>query len=275
MSNVKVFKEFIKRVTPEPAWVGLKQLRQLYSIRNFQARIEHHKYHGFPLSVTVADGVGEGWYGQDWDPLPELELLSKHRLREGARVFDLGAHQSVVALILGRIVGLSGQVISLEASKRDAEIGLKNVQLNSPCNVTVIHGAIAEKSGEVDFSLDGHVSNTKTKAGRIRVRAYTIDELSHLYGPPDVLFMDVEGYEGHALQGARQTLDRCPDCFVEVHVGKGLENFGGTVQEIMSFFPKADYDLFINPEDGKVFQPFVLDSPIVKSRFFLVALARN
>ena len=60
-----------------------------------------------------------------------------------------------------------------------------------------------------------------------------------------------------------------------MHVGKGLEFFGGTVDQILSFFPAGEYDLFANPEDGKAFEPLVQGSPVLTNRFFLVALARN
>jgi hypothetical protein len=41
---------------------------------------------------------------------------------------------------------------------------------------------------------------------------------------PDILFIDVEGFEVHALKGATHTLQGRPDCFIEVHVGCGLRN---------------------------------------------------
>ena len=101
-------------------------------------------------------------------------------------------------------------MIGLEAAQWDAGVGRRNVELNQPNSVTVVHGAIADKSGEMDFSLDGHVSDDQRKAGRVRVRAYTIDELAELYGPPDVVFIDVEGYEGKALKARRKPCANAP-----------------------------------------------------------------
>jgi len=45
---------------------------------------------------------------------------------------------------------------------------------------------------------------------------------------PNVLFIDIEGYEIPALLGATETFCTTPDSFVEVHAGVGLERFRGT-----------------------------------------------
>ena len=109
MAAAQALKQFVRRITPEPIWVTVKKLRRDYGSSHFPARVEKHTYQGYPLSVYVADGLGERWYGRDWEPLPELDLLSQHRLKPGATVFDLGAHQFVVAQILGKIVGPAGR----------------------------------------------------------------------------------------------------------------------------------------------------------------------
>jgi hypothetical protein len=79
----------------------------------------------------------------------------------------------------------------------------------------------------------------------------TIDELSDTYGPPNVLFVDVDGFEVSVLQGARKTLMQYPDCFVEVHVGAGLEEQGGTLADVLSFFSAQEYCLFVASEQDR------------------------
>ncbi|MSU36865.1 MAG: hypothetical protein EXS36_17560 [Pedosphaera sp.] len=79
-------------------------------VRNYPRRVVSHTYAGIPLKVELADGMGEGWYDHDWETLPELDVLGRGRLKPGARVFDFGAHQGVVGMILGHRVGPRGQV---------------------------------------------------------------------------------------------------------------------------------------------------------------------
>jgi hypothetical protein len=125
--------------------------------------------------------------------------------------------------------------------------------------------------------LNGQVDDGRGGWGKVELPARTIDDLAQDFGPPDILFIDVEGFECHALRGAKQTIGSRPDCFVEVHVGAGLETFGGSVDEVLSFFPHDSYDLFLAAQDVNdgQFEAFRPDSALLKDRFFLVATRRK
>ena len=55
---------------------------------------------------------------------PELSFLAQHRLRPGATVFDCGAHQCVIAMVMAKFVGATGKVIAVEASPLNYETAL-------------------------------------------------------------------------------------------------------------------------------------------------------
>jgi FkbM family methyltransferase len=218
-----------------------------------------------------------GWYDHEWPELREIELLRKHRLKPGALVFDLGAHQGVVALILARIVGPAGKVIAVEASRHNADAARKNVKLNGAEQCTVLNAAVSNVPGTLSFSLglNGKADDGTGEWGRVEVEACTIDGLAKRCGTPDLLFIDVEGYECRALQGAQQTLHTRPDAFGEVHLGKGLEQFGGSAEQVFGFFPPAHYDLFISENDQEPFRPLLDRSQHPQQRFFLIAIGRS
>src|ERR1044072_9784111 len=73
-------------------------------IARYPTRRVTHTYGGVRLTIELPDGLAEGWYDRDWPRLPELERLRAHGLAAGASVFDVGAHQGVVALLLARAV---------------------------------------------------------------------------------------------------------------------------------------------------------------------------
>jgi FkbM family methyltransferase len=219
--------------------------------------------------------MSAGWYDHDVDEQPEITFLRRHRLTTGARCFDLGAHQCVVAVALAQIVGPEGQVVAVEANRHNATVGVRNKELNRCDNLQILHAAAADKSGVLVFNtgLNGQVDDGSGAWGRAEVPALTVDELTDRFGPPDLLFIDVEGFECRVLDGAVKTLDRTPDCFVEVHVGVGLEKFGGSVDRVMQYFPRERYSLYMMPLGGEPV-PFAEGNPLTTSRFFLFALRR-
>jgi hypothetical protein len=84
--------------------------------------------------------------------------------------------------------------------------------------------------------------------------------------------VDVEGFESKVLRGAIDTLSRHrPDCFFEMHVGCGLEKFGGSVKSITDSLEELGYDLWMSGPGADSFVPFSEASPLVDTRFFLIA----
>ena len=270
-------KRLARRITPPSVWTRLRLAKLRRHVANFQHRTVRHSYSGFEFTVELPDGMAQGWYDQDWAALPEMGLLQSGKLKPGARVFDLGAHQCVYAMVIARIVGESGFVLAVEGSAHNAAAGRQNIRLNGIENLTVTHAVVAEKPGRMAFNegLNGRVDDGSGAWGRTVVQAVSIDQLAQAHGFPDVLFLDVEGYETAALKGARETLARRPDCFVEVHTGHGLEAFGSSIEEVVSFFPESIYRRQVWSE----IVPEVLDYqpglPVLRDRFYLVATARK
>ncbi len=260
------------------SWVCAKLSvpRVRWTLLVFRPRRVRHWFGGWELVVHLADPLGKEWYDHDWRVLPEIELLKKHRLKPGARVFNLGAHQCVVALMLAREVGSEGSVIALEANQHNAEIGRRNRELNRATQLNIIRAAVGETPGSLTFNLalNGQVDDGSGRWGKQTVPAYTIDELARECGPPDVLFMDIEGYECRALNGATKTLEQAPDCFVEMHVDQ-FSRFGGTLDSVLAHFPEGRYDRYIRAESDTEYVPFDRCSTLLNERFFLVALGRR
>ncbi len=238
-----------KAALPPALWQILRRRRVQRRIESFPARTVVHTYGGQPLRVAIRDELAAGWYDHDWPRQPEIDLLTNGRLREGATVFDIGAHQGVVALMLAREVGPTGTVVAVEAEPHNVRVARLNCALNGARNVHVIAAAIAAESGHLYFTegLNGKVI-PGVRAGKVRVEAVTIDELADRYGVPDVVFLDVEGYEGHALRGAAKTLSNArTDFFIELHDAEALEAVGDSASAVLQHFVDAQYSLFLAP----------------------------
>jgi len=237
-----MLKEIARRTMPTEVFSALRSAKLFFSTRTFRPKLVRHTYGDSAFTVHICDATAELWYDDDW-PLPsEIAELQRHGLGPGATVFNLGAHQGVVALMLADAVGTAGKVVAVEASPYNAQIAERNRVANGAENVHVVNAAAAAERGTLSFadSLCGHVDDG---SGGIQVPARSIDDLAEEYGTPSILYIDIEGFECDALRGAGNTLAAGCDCYIEVHSGFGLEKYGGSVRELLSFFPADKYDL--------------------------------
>lgn len=251
----------------------LRRLLRRLAVARFRAYDARHVYGGQLLVVHIADPLARGWYDHDWDLGSEIALLQRRgRLRAGARVFDVGAHQGVVALMLAGIVGPEGQVVAVEAVAHNARVATRNAAANGFAQMAVVHAAIGDADGSLWFEDRWNGAVSRQEGVGVRVEALTIDTLAARFGAPDVLFIDVEGFELHALRGAVRTLaSHQPDLYVEAHVGAGLERFG-SVADLLALIP-ADYELFVAPGEAGDFVALEAGRALLADRFRLVAFA--
>jgi FkbM family methyltransferase len=277
------YPSLLRRIAHSPAVAPLYRLYRRYKIRRlvkgYPSRVVRHRYGGHDLAISLEDPLAEGWYDHDWPPLPELKLLAESRLKHGASVFDLGAHQGVVAMMLSHLVGDEGKVVAVEAARHNHHVARRNMHLNHLANVELVHAAVAASEGSLQFAegLNGRVLSRGVMASR-RIAAVTIDALADRYGRPDVVFIDVEGYEVEALRGAARCIAACEtDFFVEIHVGHGLEDAGGSVADVLAQFPNSRFRRLVSPAGDQLdsYEFTELDDTAVpQERFFFVAIAR-
>jgi FkbM family methyltransferase len=244
------------------------------ALRRYECREVEHNFGGARMRIWLTDPMSAAWYGTDCPSIPEIEVLSGSRLRPGARVFDLGAHQCVIAMVMANSVSPSGQVIAVEPSEHNCSAARRNIESNGFSNIVLVQAAAGANAGEAAFSerLNGQMDDGRGRVGTVKVPVTTVDALALHYGPPDVVFIDVEGFECDVLKGAMKVKATRPDFFVEVHGGGQLEGFGGSVREVTGFFD-PDYRFLISTGDGLPFNEVSRSGPFPEDRFFLIALA--
>lgn len=247
------------------------RVRQIVS--SYTPRVVEHTYGSGPLRVHLGDPLGAGWYDHDWAQLPEIAALRGRSLRPGARVFDIGAHQGVVAMMLAREVGASGHILAVEPNPHNASVAKKNRDLNGMTQLEILEAAVADRSGTVVFNqgLDGQLDDGTGAGGRMEVASITLDELAQRYGTPSFVMIDVEGAECMVLAKGAQILQSGADFAVEVHVNHGLEKLGGSVETLLSFFPAGRFAVTARAEHDESFRPLEPTDPLTRDRFFLLA----
>ena len=265
-----------KALLPASLQSFIRAAKQRRALVRFEPRVVSWTFGTTPLKVVLRDILAAEWYDHDWPEPMEIAFLKSRSLRPGATVFDLGAHQCVVALMLADAVGNTGKVVALEANDHNFVVAQENIRLNDANNLTVLYAAAAGTRGELVFnrSLNGQVDAGAGAHGQVIVPSRAIDDLAEEYGAPSLIFVDVEGYECEVLAGATAALARGADCFVEVHGSCGLETFGGSVAKLLSFFPTERFELYYNRADKEGFQPLTDSAGLDGTRWFLIALNR-
>lgn len=146
------------------------------------------------------------------------QTLARH-LQPGDKVFDVGAHLGFFTLLMSRLVGHEGQVVSVEPDPFMGPRLQENVRINNATNVTVVKAAVGAAVLERRFSAGqgggiGHIADD----GDVVVEGTTVDQLSERFGTPDLVKIDVEGGELEVLEGAREVLSqKKPSLIVELH----------------------------------------------------------
>lgn len=128
-----------------------------------------------------------------------------HRLRT---VIDGGAHIGTWSRVFARMFD---RVIAFEPSPDTVECLRENV---TDHNVEIRHQALGKRPGFVTMTLDGFEGTPRqTNSGsRYAIKGGTVEQItvdSLGLTDLDLLKLDVEGAEVHALKGAKATLLRC------------------------------------------------------------------
>ncbi len=160
----------------------------------------------------------------------EAELLRFVRkvVRPGDVVLDIGANIGIFTILLARWVGSGGHVYAFEPAVETRAVLQDHLILNHVADrVTIIPDAISDAPGRSLFHTVGTSGeNTLSPkhsrlpaANSAEVTVTTIDAFCLERGiVPSFIKIDTEGYEIHALRGAREILARhSPPLVVELH----------------------------------------------------------
>jgi FkbM family methyltransferase len=243
-----VLKTAIRAILPEQVYDTLRRAKQSFMTRRFSSFVSEHNYGGHRLQVLIADPIGAEWYDHDEATMPEIDELKRFDL-QGKTIFDLGAHQCVIAMLLAELASKSGKVIAVEANAHNHKVSLQNLATNHYENVACLHGLIS--SGKLDIAIDGGLNGRARRADSTtpKLNVLTIDEMTRQYGAPSLVLLDIEGHEIEALSAATETL-KDPHChwLVELHGDADLADYGHKNSDIFKFFPTT------------LFKPVILDT---------------
>jgi len=236
-----------------------------YSLRHRAiAWISRHLFDRF--TYTVRHGLirgmrrrgGLGW--TPWGASTKEESFWRDRPISGLVVYDVGAFHGILTLFFA---SRCAQVVAYEPNRANHARLNANIALNKLANVRVRKFAVGCQGGwgtlVYDPSMAGGGSVQANAAGTVseRVEITTLDRdiAAASLPPPDLIKIDVEGWELEALQGARGTLAaHHPALFLEMH-GETMREKQLKASAIVAFLCDAGYTDIVHVESGVTIQP--------------------
>ncbi|TDD01962.1 FkbM family methyltransferase [Nonomuraea diastatica] len=261
----------------------------------------------FRLGVTTSDHDAEARYrgvvltGPTWDAtiMPsvsagyyeEFEVTLFERLAAASRtILDIGANIGVYACTGAAHLPPDGTLIAFEPVPENIGYLRRNVDRNDlTARVTIEPVAVGAAPGDLTVHLSGEQSgkhsaaaaNVGTPTGTVTIPMTSIDAYLARHGlaPPDIIKIDVEGYEGFVLHGAADTLTAQPTLLFELHP-QLQANCGCSAGELLDLVFARYPWVFLIDELDKVLRPATragLDAPgtIGLYRSNLVAIGRR
>ncbi len=216
-------------------------------------RITYRVRHGLVRGMQRRGGLG---WTPAWLSRETQEETFWHNLPlDGLVVYDVGAFHGILTLFFA---SRCAQVIAYEPNDANHARLMVNIQLNNFANVRVRNLGVGAQpgSGTLHYAPEMagggslHPSASAPVSQRIQITTLDLDIAIASLPPPDLIKIDVEGWELEALEGARATLDAYhPALFLEMH-GDTMREKRRKVTEIVGFLRDAGYEDILHIETG-------------------------
>lgn len=172
-----------------------------------------------PFRLKYADATNDDVARYD----ARQQLFMVDHLKPGHRAVDVGAHVGQDSLIMAALCGPDGEVTAFEPNREAREIFLRNVSLNPKVkSPKLIAAAVSNQDGKaILFNETGRSANSSlTPSGNRASGGYEVETVqldTWMPAPPDLVKIDVEGFEIRVLEGASRLLDSPAIVLCELH----------------------------------------------------------
>lgn len=236
-------------------WTPLRIVnRHLIQLLKAQSvRIDGHTFHLDPVdSLRLST---RGYYE------PYVLQLIQQEAKPGNVVIDVGANIGYHTLHLARWVGPTGKVYAFEPHPETFALLNKNVEANGYKNIITEQKAVSDKPGRVKLYLGKDFRNTEhslvqskdTPERFIDVKSVALQSFLQEQRV-DLIKMDIEGGEYHALQGMKPILIQNKNIVLFLEFTPSyLQNAGVDPLDMITFLENLGFTIYaINEEEEKV-----------------------
>lgn len=205
----------------------------------------HSIGYGLKMQLSATDFVDLSIYFDSYEYMVR-KVLTK-RLRHSTGFLDIGANIGYYSLIASRLMP-SGAVYAVEANPNTLQVLRRNLSLNHCANVEVFPFAVSDYDGVTDMFVplnDTHggaalKNHDWEKYDKLHISVHRLDDKLLHVPKIDLVKIDIEGAEMHALRGGRELLKKHKPVVVSEMVPMFLEKFGEKPRAIIDFMLSID-----------------------------------
>lgn len=185
-----------------------------------------------------------------------LVFFSKYIPKTNDIVLELGAGIGNETLVISKLVGPKGKIISLEPHPKVFDYLLKTISFNKLKNVHPEQKVLSYKKDKLFFSdLDQDwIKNKISLNGKIEISPITIDDIIFKYNIDRINFLkcNIEGSEIELLNIGIDNLDKIENICIECHDFLSLNNKNlNTFEPLISFLKKNGFKIYQDYKKSK------------------------
>jgi len=188
---------------------------------------------------------------------PECTRIMKQELEKGMTIAEIGANIGYYALMEALIIGKKGKIYAIEPFPENFELLQKNIKLNSYDDIAETYNiAISNRSGKDKLYTSSkhnlcNMIESETD-NFIEINTETLDNFIADKKLPDLIRMDIEGFEYYVVDGMKKTLEKCKSCkiFIEIHPYQMEEKGLDFKKPIKTFFEYGFKPKYVVKEYG-------------------------
>tara|TARA_Y100000588_G_C14031884_1_gene829020 strand:- start:72 stop:935 length:864 start_codon:yes stop_codon:yes gene_type:complete len=218
--------------------------------------------HGFTLYLDDADSLALS-YNKQYEA--EETQFFVDNVKEGMRIVDVGANIGYYTTLFSRLVGPTGFVTAFEPDPTNFSLLKKNCEVNGCNNVKLENLALSDQDGTATLHLsevnrgDHRMSSSDENLETIEIKTVLLDDfLDHQKGF-DLLKMDIQGHEFHALKGMDRLLDREGIIIVMEFMPEALKEADSDPRELLDFLRSKNFEIRDSENQSEVIRSTALD----------------
>ncbi|HEV8421908.1 MAG TPA: FkbM family methyltransferase [Chthoniobacterales bacterium] len=213
--------------------------------------------HGFPFLLDPLDSLELSIFRR-YEPF-ETALLSAE-IQPGMTILDIGANIGYYTLLFSKLTGANGRVVAFEPEPQNFALLKENLTRNHRTNVEALNVAAGDLAGESFLYLseenrgDHQAYPTAENRQKVRMTTARIDDC--VRRPVDLVKMDVQGFEAHALAGMEATIAANPRLTIFTEFWpEGLRRAGSDGAEFLRRLRSFGLEIFFINEYANRLEP--------------------